>query len=196
MTPTLRKLGLALHVVLSIGWLGAVVAFLALAVGSFAREADLARAAYLGMDIVARGALLPLSIGALVSGVVQSLATRWGLFRYYWVLAKLALTVLATVGLIVHQRTAIADASRLALDATAPLFHSPELRQLGVQLVVDSSLAIAVLLTATWIAVYKPWGVVGYVTRGLRLFGAAVAALIVTFIALHLSGHSPHRHGH
>jgi hypothetical protein len=196
MTQRLRKLGLSLHVVLSVGWLGAVVAFLALAWASFSRDAALARAAYLGMDVVGRGALLPLSVGALVSGIVQSLGTKWGLFRHYWVLVKLVLTLFATAALFVHQTTAITEAARLAADAATPLLHSGRLRELSVQLLADSGLALLVLLTVTMIAIYKPWGVIGYVTRSLKVFLAAVTALIVAFIALHLSGHSPHRHGH
>lgn len=196
MTQRLRKLGLSLHIVLSVGWLGAVVAFLALAWGSFSSDSALARAALLGMDVVGRGALLPLSLGALVSGIVQSVATKWGLLRHYWVVVKLVLTLFATTALFVHQTTAITEAARLAAEAAAPLLHSGRLRELSVQLLADSGLALLVLLTVTLIAVYKPWGVVGYVTRSLKLFLAAVTALLVAFIALHLSGHSPHRHNH
>ncbi|MES1188000.1 MAG: hypothetical protein ABUL60_29555 [Myxococcales bacterium] len=196
MMQPLRKLGLSLHVVLSVGWLGAVIAFLALAWTSFSANDALARAAYLAMDVVSRGALLPLSVGALVSGIVQSLGTKWGLLRHYWVVVKLVLTLLATAALFVHQSTAIAEAARLAADATIPLVQSARPRELGIQLLADSAIALLVLLTITMIAVYKPWGVVGYVTRSLKVFFAALTALVVAFIALHLSGHSPHRHSH
>ena len=148
------------------------------------------------MAVVGRGALLPLSVGALVSGVVQSLGTQWGLFRHYWVLVKLVLTVFATVALFVHQTTAIAEAARLAADATAPLLQGGRLRELGMQLLGDSSIAALLLLAITLIAIYKPCGVVGRATRSLKVLLATVTALIVAFIALHLSGHSPHRHGH
>lgn len=196
MTQWLRKLGLSLHVALSVGWLGAVLAFLVLAVASFSPDPALARAAYLTMVAVGRGALLPLSVGALVSGVVQSIGTKWGLFRHYWVVVKLVLTLLATAALYVHQTTAIAEAARLARDVASPLLQSGRLHELGVQLAADSSIAVLLLLGITIIAVYKPWGVVGYVTRSLKVCLAAATALVVAFIALHLSGHSPHRHSH
>lgn len=196
MTQTLRKLGLSLHVLLSVAWVGAIGAFLTLAVASFSRDPAIARAAYLMMGVVGRGALLPLSVGALVSGIVQSLGTRWGLLRHYWVLVKLVLTSLAVAGLFVHQTTAIAEAARIAADAATPVLASGRLKELGVQLFADSALALAALLAITLIAVFKPWGLVGHVTRRLRLLLAGITALVVAFIALHLSGHSPHGHNH
>jgi len=196
MAQTLRKLGLSLHVGLSVGWLGAIGAFLTLTAATFSRDPALARAAYLMMDVVGRGALLPLSIGALASGIVQSLGTRWGLFRHYWVVVKLLLTSLAVVALFVHQTTAIAEAARLAAEAATPVLASSRLKELGVQLLADSALALSVLLAITLIAVYKPWGLVGHVTRKLRILLAAFTALVVAFVALHLSGHSPHGHSH
>lgn len=196
MRQRFRKLGLTFHVVLSVGWLGGVVAFLALALASFSRDAVLSRAAYPMMAVVARGALLPLSVGALVSGVVQSLGTKWGLFRHYWVLAKLVLTALAAAALFVHQTTAITEAASLATNATTVALQSGRLHELGQQLLADAGLAALTLVVITVIAMYKPWGVVGHLTRAAKVFVSAVTAVVVAFIALHLSGHSPHRHQH
>jgi hypothetical protein len=195
MTSRLRKLGLTVHIIASVGWIGAVVAFLLLSCRALASDASTSRAAYLAMDVVGRGALLPLGIGALISGVVQSLATRWGLFRHYWVLVKLVLTVLATAALFVHQFGAVAEAARLASDAAVSASRLP-LQQLGLQLRADAGLALGVLVSVTVIAVYKPWGVVGQLSRSLRLWLAAFTALVIAFVALHLSGRSPHQHGH
>lgn len=185
-----------MHVLLSVGWVGAIGAFSTLAVASFARDSTVARAAYLMMSVVGRGALLPLGLGALVSGIVQSLGTRWGLFRHYWVVVKLVLTSLAVAALFVHQTTAITEATRLAADAATPVLTSGRLKELSVQLLADSALALSTLLAITLIAVYKPWGLVGQVTRRLRILLAGITALVVAFIALHLSGHGPHGHRH
>lgn len=51
-TPPLRKFALTAHVISSVGWLGAVAAFLALAVAGLAgRDARLVRASYLAMEL-------------------------------------------------------------------------------------------------------------------------------------------------
>lgn len=74
----------------SVGALGAVAAFLALAVaGLGGNDAPVVRAAYLGMDLTARFVIVPLVLASLVTGLIQALITPWGLFRHYWVLAKL-----------------------------------------------------------------------------------------------------------
>ena len=196
MTSSIRKLGLTVHVIVSVGWVGAVAAFLCLAIAALSGDATTSRAAFLGMDVVGRGVILPLSVGALMSGIVQALGTKWGLFKHYWVLVKLVLTVFATAALFLHQFTAVAEAARLASVAGALALQSLPLQQLGLQLRADAALALLVLLTIAAIAIYKPWGLVGQVSRGLRLFLAGIAALLVAFVALHLSGRSPHQHGH
>ena len=53
MTPGLRKFALTAHVTSSVGWLGAVAAFLALAVAGLAvRDAQTVRASYLSMELI------------------------------------------------------------------------------------------------------------------------------------------------
>jgi hypothetical protein len=62
------------------------------------------RAAYLAMEMTGWFVIVPLSFASLLTGLVQSLGTPWGLFRHYWVLIKLLITILATILLLVHMR--------------------------------------------------------------------------------------------
>jgi hypothetical protein len=95
MAPRLRKFTLTAHVAFSVGWLGAVAGFLALAVaGLTSQDAQTVRAAYLAMELTAWFVIAPLSLASLLTGLVQSLGTTWGLFRHYWVVAKLLTTSL------------------------------------------------------------------------------------------------------
>jgi hypothetical protein len=84
MTPGLRKFALTAHVTSSAGWLGAVTAFLALAVaGLTSQDAQLVRAAYLAMELTGWFVIVPFGIATLVTGLVQAVGTPWGLFRHY-----------------------------------------------------------------------------------------------------------------
>src|SRR5689334_19993174 len=105
MTAGIRKFLLTLHITFSVGWLGAVAAFLALAIaGLSSRDPQLVRGAYLAMGLSGWFVIVPACLGALLTGIVQSLATPWGLFRHYWIVVKLVLTVGATLLLLLHMQ--------------------------------------------------------------------------------------------
>src|ERR671915_1869590 len=104
--PRLRKFALTAHITTTVGWLGAVVAFLALAVvGLTSQDAQTVRGAYLVMEPAAWFVLVPLAFGSLATGLLQSLGTSWGLFRHYWVLAKLVINVFSTIVLLLYMET-------------------------------------------------------------------------------------------
>jgi hypothetical protein len=160
MPPRLRTLALTAHVTCSVGWIGAVMAFLALAaVGLTSQDARTVRGAYLVMEPAAWLVLVPLAFASLLTGIVMSLGTAWGLFRHYWVLFKLLITVFATSVLLIYMGTfrLMADA---AADPTADLsiVRNPSP-------VLHSVLALLVLLVATVLAVYKPRGITPYGRR-------------------------------
>lgn len=164
MSPRLRKLALTAHVTSSVGWFGAVAAFLALAVaGLTSPDAQMVRAAYLGMGLTGWFVIVPLALASLLTGVVSSLGTTWGLFRYYWVLIKLLITALATVVLLVH----MGPISGLA-DAATETTLSAASRGLRIQVVVQAGAALLVLLVATALSTYKPRGMTGYGQRKQR----------------------------
>ncbi len=87
MTPRLRKFALTTHIIASVGWTGAVAAYIALDVAAATRQdAQTLRGAYLAMELIARYVIVPLASASLLTGLVMSLGTKWGLFRHYWVL--------------------------------------------------------------------------------------------------------------
>ncbi len=155
MPPGLRKFALTAHVTASVGWLGAVAVFLVLAVtGLRSQDPDMLRAVYLTADLVTWSVIVPASLAALLTGILQALGSPWGLFRHYWVLTKLVLTVLATVLLLVHTR----PIGHLAAVAESGAAFAPELGGTRIQLVADAAAALLVLLMTTVLSVYKPRG--------------------------------------
>ncbi|MEP6956533.1 MAG: hypothetical protein ABI883_06885, partial [Chthoniobacterales bacterium] len=57
--------------------------------------------------------IVPLSIAALLSGLIQSLGTQWGLARYWWILAKLSLTI-GAIAILLALMQAVSRMARLA----------------------------------------------------------------------------------
>lgn len=158
LSPPLRKAALAVHLAVSVGWIGAIAAYLALDLAA-ATSADPAmlRAAYLGMGLIAGSVIVPLALGTLVTGLVVSLGTKWGLLRHWWVLVSLALTVFATVVLLVETGT-IAAYAAVAADPGAT---EADLRSMGSTLVHSAGGSI-VLLAVLVLNVYKPPGLTPY----------------------------------
>ena len=157
MTPGLRKFVLTVHLASSVGWIGAVVAYLALGIAAVTTQDVLTvRAAWIAMELAGWYAIVPLALASLLTGLVMSLGTRWGLFRHYWVLISFVLTVFATTILLLHMPdvSSIADVAREAdaADLTGglggDLFHP--------------SVGLLVLLVIQVLNVYKPRGLTRY----------------------------------
>jgi hypothetical protein len=159
MGPRLRKLALTAHIAASVGWIGADAAFMALAIaGLTSRDGQLVQAAYLAMGVIAWTVVVPLSLASLLTGLIQSLGTKWGLFRHYWVLVKFLIALVAITILLVHTQPIRLLASAVA-EAALPSAH---LREARIQLVVAAGAGLLVLLVNTVLAVYKPRGLTPY----------------------------------
>jgi hypothetical protein len=87
--------------------LGAVVAYIALDVTAVAsQDVRTVRAAYLAMELLVWYVIVPLALASVLIGIVNAVGTSWGLFRHYWVVVKLLLTVVATAVLLAETQTA------------------------------------------------------------------------------------------
>jgi hypothetical protein len=92
-SPRVYRLLLATHIIVSVGWLGIVFAKLVLGLRAMTSNAPgVSDALYLSMGVV-NIAFPPAAIGTLVTGVLLSMDTKWGLLQHYWVATKLALSV-------------------------------------------------------------------------------------------------------
>jgi hypothetical protein len=155
MSPPVRKLMLTVHVTSSVGWLGAIAAYLALNVPALAsNDEQTVRAAYLMMEPVMRSALIPLATISVATGIVQALGSPWGLFRHYWVTISLTLTTFAFVILVLH----LPAVEHLTAAAADP---ATDVEQLGGDL-FHSVGGLVVLLVPLVLNIYKPRGLTRY----------------------------------
>jgi hypothetical protein len=156
MTPRLRKFALSAHLTFSVGWIGAVLAYLALGVGAVtSKDVQTVRAAWTAMDLTGWYVLVPLALASLLTGLVMALGTKWGLFRHYWVLISFALTVFATAVLLLHMPT-VSSMADLAQEA-----EGAGLEGLGGDL-LHPGIGLVVLLVIQVLNLYKPPGMTRY----------------------------------
>ena len=155
LSPGWRRIALTAHVTASVGWFGAVAAFLVLAVvGMGSQDAPRIRAAYIASELITWFAIVPLAIGSVITGVIQSVGTVWGLIRHWWVLVKIVMTVPATLLLLLHTRP-IGMLADMAAEGSLSADHAG---QMQVELLAQTIGALAVLLVATGLSIFKPPG--------------------------------------
>jgi hypothetical protein len=201
LTARLRKFTLTAHVISSVGWLGAVVAYLALAITVLTgKDIQMIRAASLSMELLGWLVIIPFSLAAVLTGVVQSLGSEWGLFRHYWIAAKFLMAVGAVTILLLHMPTV----SRMAdLAIEAPLSNAGAL-----PLLLHAAGGLVVLIATTTLSIFKPWGMTAYgrrkqherhqtsqqvspsntlSARWLYIVGIIALAFFLLFIIMHFS---------
>ncbi|MBY0497400.1 MAG: hypothetical protein K2Y23_24625 [Cyanobacteria bacterium] len=190
MKPGLRRFALTAHVTSPVGWLGSVAAFLAVALVALSSADDFkARSASTTMELIGWFVIVPFSGASLLSGVIQSLGTQWGLLRHYWVIAKLLITVGASLLLMLHMQVV----SSIALAASNDAAASSRLQGPKVQVVADAGAAVIVLLIAAVLSIYKPAGRTDEpAPRWVRVAGAVVAPGVIAFIFSHVAGGGMH----
>jgi hypothetical protein len=157
-----RRLLLALHLGCSIGWIGAVCAYLALAFAvPAAGDPETVRAAWIGMDLVGWYAVVPLAAAALLTGVLMGAMTKWGLLRHYWVVISLIGTALLTAVLAFHMPdvSAQADIARAASDEHLLTMASD---------IAHAVTGLVLLLGILVLNIFKPKGLTRYGWRKER----------------------------
>ena len=135
---------LAAHIVISVGLLGEVSAFLAMAVR--AAEADDPAFASAAYDLLAMFQILfgiPLSFAALATGLTLAIGGRWGVLRYPWVTIKLALLV------------SVILVGALLLGPSVDAIRNGD-RDVEGRIVAGAAWDVAALTLAVGLSVYKP----------------------------------------
>ena len=170
MRPRARKLTLSLHLAVSVGWIGTVVAYLALSVAAAnSEDVQVIRAAWIGMDLIGWFVIVPLALASLLTGVMIAMGTRWGLIRHYWVVFSLVLTIVATVVLIQHM-PGVSDLADVARRSSTGVdeFDAHLFGQLKQGDFLHPGLGLVVLLLIQVLNVHKPAGLTRYGRRKQR----------------------------
>jgi hypothetical protein len=149
---------LSLHIAASVGWIGAVAAYLALdlTVASSPAPEDV-QSAWFAMDLIVNKVIMPLALVALATGIIQSLGTKWGLFEHWWVLISLVLTILATLVLLSEAAT-VSQLAEMVAGGQKP----GESHGLPGNTLLHSVGGLIVLLVVTVLNVFKPRGLTPY----------------------------------
>lgn len=151
--PRSRKVWLVAHVAGSVGWLGTAYAMVVLGVVAGAADPADRHASFEMVHACDRYVMIPLSLVSLVTGLVVSLGTQWGVLRHYWVTVKLVVTVVAMLFATFFQSQWVKEA--IAVTAERP---NADFGSLAPAMLSGSVSMVLALLFATVLSVLKPWG--------------------------------------
>ena len=155
--PHLRKTVLLLHIVSSIGWMGAdIVLFILLSTGLTTDDGAIAAACYRAVSVFVPVALPVLSLGMLATGLLLGWGTKWGILRYWWVLVKLVLATIMVVLVFVSLLPGVNELDRADATLTAAAVRD-NLGSAPDQMMFPPVVSFLMLATAAILSVYKPW---------------------------------------
>jgi hypothetical protein len=150
---------LCAHIILTVAWLGTAFGFIVLGITAVNAQDDATlKAAYLMMETLHDTLLWSAALGVLVTGILLSVLTQWGLFRFYWIIVKEFFTVicmgLGMFGLKGWTASVVAITAAEGLKAVNNPQYILNHRLLLFGIIFETiSLSIVVI-----ISVFKPWG--------------------------------------
>jgi uncharacterized membrane protein len=141
------------HVATSVGWLGTAYGMVVLGLTASGAEPDFRHVSFEMVHTMDRYVMIPLSLLSLITGLVVSLGTQWGLAKHYWVFTKLVTTVVAMIFAALYQSQWIKEAIASTLERP-----DADISDLSRTILVGSVCMTLVLLGNTVLSVAKPWG--------------------------------------
>ncbi|WP_408107305.1 hypothetical protein [Brevibacillus sp. B_LB10_24] len=154
-----RRFLLFLHLFFSSIMLGGAVLFVVMSIrAAVTDDEQVLKACYTVMHILATTSVRASTIGATVTGILLSVLTHWGLFRFYWIIAKEVLTLVTIgIGIVGMYFWTLGAFSVTAAEGMAAL-HSPVFIANIQQLYAGIALQVASLVAIFLLSVFKPWG--------------------------------------
>lgn len=155
LTARRRNLALTVHVVAAVALLGASTVMLVAGLRAASRDdAQEAHAIYALLRLLTVSLDLPLAAIALLSGVLLALTSSWGIFRYWWVVTKLAIfaaTLILGLALISP-----------SIDTMLNVTEAGDPGESGARwtLIAGAGVQVTILLGAATLGVFKPGGYV------------------------------------
>ena len=159
MTLTQRRWLLILHLLFVAIWFGTNVVFLILSLAaSFTGDENVLQSSFTAMHLLSETSGRASIIGSVVTGILLSVLTKWGLFKYKWIIAKEIMTLLSLgVGMVgiyywtLNAFDIVADEGMAAVHDRSFIAN----RNLLYCGIIFQILSLGAMYA---ISVFKPWG--------------------------------------
>jgi hypothetical protein len=151
---TQKKWWLSAHILFSAIWLGVTVTFLILSISVLlTNDNQVIKAYYSSMLKIEETAGRASLIGTVITGLILSIFTKWGLFKFYWIITKEILTLFCLVlGFIFIYYWTI-NGIHFSEEAIGDNFIENH-----YQLMIWIIIQVILLAILFILSVFKPWG--------------------------------------
>ncbi|MEI7644469.1 MAG: hypothetical protein WCJ55_09325 [Chloroflexales bacterium] len=160
------------HIVCTCAWVGAGVCMFLL---NFVARPDNSHDLYVVMaalTIIDEWAVIPAAVGSLLTGLLISLLTPWGFFKWRWVAVKWGLTIAMTLFGIFYLSPWLHEMAAITVADPVGALQNKTFQSNRLLLSLSSGPMFLSMLFLVFISVIKPWS-----TRVKRRHAARAAAL-------------------
>jgi hypothetical protein len=156
---TQKRWLLIAHIAFTCIWFGVTVTFLVLSIAaSTTNDENVLTACYTVMHLLSESSGRASIIGTVVTGIILSVFTQWGFFKYRWIIVKEMMTILSIgLGMIAIYIFTLKGFTIVSAEGFEAMQNQAFISSRW-QLYVGIILQIITLLMMIIISVFKPWG--------------------------------------
>lgn len=154
-----KKLLVALHVISVASWIGGTLGMLVL--GVYLQNAVNGEQLYYtltSMEVIDENLLKYPALLSLITGIMLSVWTQWGLVKHYWVTIKLVLTMIIIMIGILFLNKWTASLVEIVQDMGFATLQSQDFQTTWMSIIITASFNLSCLVFMVFITYYKPFG--------------------------------------
>lgn len=158
MSQNLKNWWLIFHLLFTAMWIGGGFTQLVLIlIVYFTTSGEFLYSAHSFMHIFDLALIIPGALGVVITGIVLSIRTHWGLTKYYWIISKefIAFVLILSGGVL---NIWVQDAIQITVLERLDSLHNPSYLHDRLMLLVFGACQLILLLAVIFISVRKPWG--------------------------------------
>jgi len=154
-----KKILLSIHILLIAIWIGTLIASLVLV---FLKKNTFNAIQFSGLDksvfLLFDSIIMNISIAVTLSGLVFSVFTNWGFFRFYWIITKWVIIVFVAILIMFFASPAVNGMAALSDSFVEKVLNHPDYLHYQRHYILYTGVQIILLIFIVFISVIKPWG--------------------------------------
>jgi hypothetical protein len=157
LTQNQKSWWLIFHLLFTAMWIGGGFTQIVMILIYLTSSGEFLYAAHSFMHIFDLALIIPGALGVVITGIVLSVRTHWGLTKYYWIISKevIALILIASGGVL---NIWVQDAINITLTERLDALNNSVYLHDRLMLLLFGAGQLILLVTVVLISVKKPWG--------------------------------------